>query len=201
MNRHFRPSCILAELVHDELRRSQQIEAHVAVVWKVRIVALRAGKGWQEPPVSSCQRHQNIDAQGGSLLHELPVRFLGVDVVKADGVSSKFLDQRQILGELVCHLVRRWVAVVCQGRELRGSGLALRLMTSKYLPIVAVPRVVGNALCEEALAAGTEEHVSPNNYGARGTAGSQRVVGCRSHPEEKRSQNAPHCDKLHSATT
>ena len=191
---------MLAELVHDELRGSQQIEAHVAVVWEVFIVALRAGKGWQEPPVSSCQRHQNIDAQGGSLLHELPVRFLGVDVVKADGVGSKLLDQRQILRELVCHLVGRWVAVVWQGRELRGPGLAVGLVTSKHLPIVAVPWVVGNALCEEALAVGTEEHVSPNSNGARGTAGSQCVVRCRSHTEEQRNQSTPHCDGLHGAT-
>ena len=197
---HLCTSCILAELIHDELGRSQQVQAHMTIVGEVCMIALWARKGWQEAPVTPSQWYQDVNAQGCCLLHELPVRLLWVDVVEADGVSTKVLDQGQVLRELVCHLVRCWVAIVRQGRELWGTSLALRLVGSKNLTIVAVPGIVGNTLGEEALARGIEEHVALNDNGARpSSSGSQRVVRGGRKSQERHSQNTPHC-KGRSAT-
>mmetsp|Transcript_60660 Transcript_60660/g.109296 ORF Transcript_60660/g.109296 Transcript_60660/m.109296 type:complete len:261 (-) Transcript_60660:258-1040(-) len=54
--------CILAELLHDQLGARQQVDAHVAVALQHFLVAVRARKSRQEPPVHPRQGHQDVDS-------------------------------------------------------------------------------------------------------------------------------------------
>mmetsp|Transcript_115604 Transcript_115604/g.323253 ORF Transcript_115604/g.323253 Transcript_115604/m.323253 type:complete len:562 (+) Transcript_115604:495-2180(+) len=140
---------VLAELPHDHLGAGENVRPDIAIAIQLLAVAQRRGGARGQPtPIMPSQGDDDVEAQGGGVVHEVLVRQLGVDVVQAHGVRAHDRDGVQRRLPRGGEVRGRGVRPVAQLLRRRNPRCAVAVL--HQAPVVDhVAWVVGHAFREE----------------------------------------------------